>query len=196
MKSKTSPHLLRRIAFGALLTVAACGTVAEAAETADLPAAFPADRYVPMKKSSPFALATAAAPKDEAKFSRDMFLTGRASIGGREMISITKQDTKQTFTLVAGEPPVNGMSLVEVRSSPVVGKTTALVKMGNDTAELQFNEMTIRAPAAITNLPAQTARPNVPTVTAPQSNRGERSSGGGSSDSNRQPRRIIRRPSS
>ncbi len=188
MNAPTSRAL--RLVAGAFLVAALGGGRASAADQADLPASFSEERYAGMKTSSPFALATAAVVKEEPNFARDMFLSGRANIGGREMVSITTQD-KKTFTLIAGDPPVDGMSLLEVNPSPLVGKTTAVIKKGSDTATLQFNEMAIRAPAVLNVVPGQ-PRANLPNVNIPTAPRANNSRG----TTGRPSRRIIRRPSS
>lgn len=176
---------------------ASSGVSLPAAETSDLPAAFPAERYASMKSSSPFALATVEVAKEEPSFARDLYLTGRANIGGRDMISITNRDKTKSFTLISGEPPVEGMSLLEVRPDPIVGKTTAIIKKGNETAPLQFNEMDIRPPVTAMAMPNQPVpRTSTGTNVLPAIRvRVNPSPDGKNPSGPRPPRRIIRRPS-
>lgn len=184
--------------FSLLLVVGLAGSLG-AAETAALPEPFAPDRYAAMKQSSPFALATPAAEKAEANFARDMFISGIARIGEKNLVSITTQDKTKSYTLITGDPPIEGMALLDVNWNDQLGKTTVQIKKGEEFATLQFNEMVVRAPAAMTVVPSPQASrgargapgaqggPAVPRVV----NRNNAQGG----EADRPRRRIIRRPS-
>lgn len=172
-------------------------------ESADLPAPFPEERYTGMKASSPFALATAPAAAPEPDFARDMYISAAARIAGQDLVSVTARDMAKTYTLVSGGEPVEGITLVSVNWSPLVGRTTAVVSKSGKTSNLQFNEQILSAPMTAAAMPAGNpnggrtvnpagVRPGVPGGQAPR----VLNAPGVAPNGARPPRRIIRRPSS
>lgn len=118
-----------------------------------VPTAFPADRYAPIVEKSPFALATPLAPPPpppSASFAANWFLTAVAKDPeGRDFVTIKAQDGSVHFSLGSGETDASGVSLASVDWSETMGKSTAIIKKGVETAKLIFSqtEMTPAPPA-------------------------------------------------
>jgi len=118
-----------------------------------LPTAFPADRYAAGLERSPFKLATPLAPPPpppSASFAANWFLTAVAKDPeGRDFVTIKAQDGSVHFSIGSGETDASGVSLASVDWSETMGKSTAIIKKGAETAKLIFSqtEMTLAPPA-------------------------------------------------
>ena len=147
-----------RISTALLLTLP---TLAFALDKAVSPVSEPIKRYQDMVERSPFALATETAPPpapDLPGFAKDLVLTGAVRLNKGEYITIISRDQTQRFCLTSGEP-YNGISLVNVTWSDVVGKTKATLKRGSEYGVIGFDEANARsgpvATPAAGNTPAQ-----------------------------------------
>ena len=141
---KTALHLLTP----ALLFT----SIAAAAET-PVPAPHPPERYAPLARRSPFAVASAApAPAAQASFAANWYVSGIARIGDQDFVSIKARDLAVQFSLFGHEPnPENGVALASIQWSETVGKSTIVLRKGTETARLEFNEAELRqTPAAST----------------------------------------------
>ncbi|MCE9609332.1 MAG: hypothetical protein K8R23_03795 [Chthoniobacter sp.] len=118
-----------------------------------VPTAFAPDRYAPILEKSPFALATPQAPPPpppSASFAANWFLTAVAKDPeGRDFVTIKAQDGSVHFSIGTGETDASGVSLASVDWSETMGKSTAIIKKGAETAKLIFSqtEMTAAPPA-------------------------------------------------
>ena len=114
-----------------------------------LPAAFPLARYQAMMDRPPFTLAAEgpalAAATINPGFAKNLFLTGAVRLNHGEYVTIGSREQNQAFALQTGSS-YNGISLVSVTWSDVVGKTRATLKCGNEFATITFDEATMRAP--------------------------------------------------
>jgi hypothetical protein len=175
-----------------------------------LPKAREKSRYQSLRAKSPFALATepSGTPPAQASFAANWFVSGIGRIGGSDFVTIKSRDLSTAFSLFAEESdPKTGVTLASVAWSDAVGKSTVVLRKGNETAHLKFNEAEVRAtPAAAAVAGAQAgqragqqagqplgnavagrppmpggARPNGPASNAPAGGTAYNSSPGGSS---------------
>lgn len=138
---------------------------ARGAASSDLPAAWPEARYEPMIKTSPFALATPVVPVAAPGFASNLYLTGLAKVGDRDFVTIAYRDQQSRFSLYAGEESTDGVTLVSVEWSDVIGKSKVTVKKGTEFSTLGFDEATLQKPALVTPQPGQI--PQMPQVGQP-----------------------------
>ncbi|HEY3900009.1 MAG TPA: hypothetical protein VGM54_15480 [Chthoniobacter sp.] len=124
-------------------------------------------RYESLRIKSPFSLATApvAAPVPQASFAANWFVSGIGRIGGEDFVTVKSRDLSTEFSLYAHESdPKTGVILASVSWSDSVGKSTVILRKGNETARLEFNEAEVRAvraqPAVAGVRPIPTAIPN------------------------------------
>jgi hypothetical protein len=143
---------------------------------AGTPEALPKSRYETLRVKSPFAVATApgASPAPQASFAADWFISGIGRIGDADFVTIKSRDLSTQFSLIAHEADENTqVSVKSVHWSDVVGKSTVVLRKGNETAQLEFNEAEMRAvpPPPPTADPVAAAQPKgdeVPAYMAPR----------------------------
>ena len=131
---------------------AVSGSWVAAAETPD-PIGFSLSRYQAMIDKSPFALATAppveAPPAPTAVFTQDLYVTGIAKVGGNDFVSIGyKGDPTKRFSLQAGQPGPDGITLASVAWSQEPCKSKATLKKGTEFGTIGFDEAAMAASAA------------------------------------------------
>lgn len=145
MKRELLPFYILHSAFCISLSLSATG-----AAPADLPAAWPEGRYESMIRTSPFALATPVTPVAAPGFASNLYLTGLAKVGDKDFVTIAYRDQQSRFSLLAGEQSADGVALVSVEWSDVVGKSKVTVKKGTEFSTLGFDEATLQKPAQLT----------------------------------------------
>ena len=145
---------------------------AEQTDSPALPVAMPIERYTNMIEHPPFALASQAAPQpavvDAAGFAKDLVLTGAVRLQSGEYITFASRDQTQRFGLKTGETS-NGIAVVSVAWSDVIGKTKVTLKRGNEFGVICFDEAAARAaPPGEGAQPPGTIQPAMPAgVTTP-----------------------------
>jgi len=143
-------------------------SVAQAMETpAAVPQNWPADRFDKLIQKSPFAPATAppsTAPEDKG-FAANLFLSSVAAIDDKYLVTISSREQPNKVFLSTGEDGPDGMSLVSVRYSEEVGKSTAVVKKGAETATLEFDQAALQLRAQMAQ--QQQAQPAAPRPARP-----------------------------
>jgi len=133
------PHLflsLCWIAFGASVAQAGGGPV---------PASLPDERYAQMSAHSPFALATPAAPVQQAgpSFAANWFVSGIGRLNGQDYVTIKARDLSTQFSLYGSEEK-DGVVLASIEWSEVVGKSAVILRKGSETARVVFNEAELK----------------------------------------------------
>jgi len=131
-----------------------------------LPKAHEKSRYEALRAKSPFALATAtvATPAPQPSFAANWFVAGIGRFGESDFVTIKSRDLSTAFSLFAQESdPKTGVALASVNWSDTVGKSTVILRKGNEIARLEFNEAEVRAAAAA---PANAPRPGATAAVA------------------------------
>ena len=118
-----------------------------------VPAALGIARYDGLRGKSPFSVATvpAATPVPQASFAANWFVSGIARVGDTDFVSIKSRDLALQLSLFAHEiDPRTGVTLVSVNWSEKVGKSTVILRKGNEMTHLEFDSGEMRkAPAPI-----------------------------------------------
>jgi hypothetical protein len=119
------------------------GSLARAEEA--VPTAPSPDRYSRLSQHCPFAVASAVAPAmTTGSFAANWFISGIGRMGDVDFVSIKARDLSTQFSLF-GQEPKDGVVLVEVNWSNVVGKSTVTLRKGSEVARLAFNEAIVHA---------------------------------------------------
>ncbi len=124
-----------------------CNAPASPAADDGLPKPFPKARYEPLRRESPFALASpqATPTPPQASFASNWFVSGIARIGDEDFVTIKSRDLSTQFSLFGRGDAVNGVGLASVTWSEAVGKSTVILRKGTETAKLEFNEAELHA---------------------------------------------------
>lgn len=116
----------------------------EKTATAALPVPTTIERYASMIEHPPFAVATQAATPPPAVevpgFAKDLVLTGAVRLNGSEYITFASRDQSQRFGLKTGDKTPDGIFVVSVAWSDVIGKTKVTLKRGNEFGVIAFDE--------------------------------------------------------
>jgi hypothetical protein len=132
---------------------------------ASLPGAWPASRFENLIQRSPFAPATPpVAPVVTANFASSLYVSSIAAIGDKYLVTISSREQPNKIFLATGEEGADGLTLVGVEYSDESGKSKAVVKKGDETATLEFDQAAIQQGAA--QAAAQAAAP-VPAAPRP-----------------------------
>jgi hypothetical protein len=113
-----------------------------------VPQALPKGRYDQLREHSPFSLATVVAPPagPQNSFADNWYVSGLARVGDDDFVTIKSRDLSTQFSLFGHETDAKtGVTLASVNWSDAIGKSTVILKKGNETAKLEFNEAEIHA---------------------------------------------------
>ena len=132
--------------------------------TEGLPKAQDQQRYAALRMNSPFSLAATetVSATVQASFAANWYIGGIGRIGDAAFVTVRSRDLSTQFSLFAHEPDAKTqVTLESVEWSDVVGKSTVVLRKGNEVARLEFNEAVIRsAPVSVAGAPVTTASGN------------------------------------
>ncbi len=134
------------------------GLAAAAAVAGDnpVPTSMPAERYAEMESRSPFALASAAAPAPPVgeSFAANWYVSGMARLNGEDFVSIKSRDQAVQFSLHGRSEDVQtGVGLAAVEWAEDAGRSTVILRKGNETARLEFNRADLGGMPQVTAVP-------------------------------------------
>lgn len=141
-----------------LLSVALSTASSKAADNPPvIPASWPADRYDKLIQQSPFAPATPVKAPAEPDWATNLYLSSVAAVGDSYLVGIaSRENPNSKIFLTSGEPGPENMTLERVDYSAERGKSKAIVRKGDKTATLEFDQM------ALQNTIASVAAPQPP----------------------------------
>lgn len=133
-----------------------------------VPEPHPLSRYEQLIADSPFAPATpVAAPVESAPFAANLYVSGLAKMGDKDFVTVVSRDQQSRYTLVTGEAPDNGLSLVGVQWDDEVGKSKVTIKKDGETAVLEFDQAVVKTAPAEGAPPPPMPPPAVPRIHGP-----------------------------
>jgi hypothetical protein len=136
-----------------LFLALACGFAVHSARAVEgkgsLPGALPVSRFENLIQRSPFAPATPpVAPVVTANFAASLYVSSIAAIGDKYLVTISSREKPNKIFLATGEEGSDGLTLLSVQYSDESGKSKAVVKKGDETATLEFDQAAIQQATA------------------------------------------------
>jgi hypothetical protein len=134
----------------------------------DLPKRAAFDRYEPMLKRSPFAVATAAvAPAATPNFAKDLYVANAGRSPAGDMVTIASTSDANFKKYLTTKDPVDGYSIANIEWSERVGATKVTISKDGQFATLSFNEALLSQrgnapPGPVPQPMSRGAIPNVP----------------------------------
>ncbi|MBI4024405.1 MAG: hypothetical protein HY360_05450 [Verrucomicrobia bacterium] len=113
-----------------------------------LPKGYPAERYDPVWKRSPFTLSSVEQETVKVGFAQQLALVGVAKIGSAETVMIVNKQSQERFT-VSEEPGQHGIRLISIQQNLDPLKVAATLKKGDETAVVRFDPVLLKAASAV-----------------------------------------------
>ncbi len=134
-----------------------CGLVATAwilltlpsSAAGNLPEGYPATRYESLWKRSPFTLSSITEDQGPTSAFSERYSLGAAyTVGKKDYVIVVNRSNPQERLTVSAEPNEQGLTLLSIsydNAAPM--KTTAVIKQGEETGPISFDESLIKSTA-------------------------------------------------
>ena len=133
-----------------------------------LPPRFNFDRYTPMLKHSPFAVATAVAlPEATPNFAKDLYIANAAHSPEGDMVTIMSSSDQKFKKYLTTRALVDGYGIAQIEWSPDLGKTKVTISKDGQIATLTFNQSLLSQTASPGRPVASRMPPSVPIIHSP-----------------------------
>ena len=170
-KSPLSRGVARSAGVCAAVVLILIASILPSPAASNVPEGYPATRYESLWKRSPFTLSSITEEQGPTSaFSERYSLGGAYTVGKKDYVIVVNRTNPQERLTVSAEPNEQGLTLLSVsydNDAPM--KTTAVIKQGEETGPIAFDEALIKstataaANAAVAMPPPQVPRP--PTYT-------------------------------
>ena len=176
--------LMVRFSLALLSGFATVGALSTSADDV-LPRRFNFDRYTPMLKHSPFAVATAAAlPEETPNFARDLYIANAARSPEGDMVTLMSGADRNFKKYLTTREPVDGYSIASIEWSEDVGKTKVTISKDEKFATLTFNQSLLSQAASAGRPVANQMPPSVPIIPSPGTEQASRAHSRGATQRN------------